>query len=175
MKKYLSYILILSLAVSLLGCSFGHSGAVEPVTFYYTRNMQDPESFISNSQEGFFASEVREAAGHTGDLYYLLSLYLQGPLDHNLRSPFPTGCRVLTVYQKDGAVHVQLDQVFSSLENLELTVASACIAQTCIDLTDAEAVYITAKSTENTPVDIVIHRDSLLLTDELPEETVPQE
>ena len=38
------------------------------------RDMQDPETFITDSQDGFFASEIREASGHTGDLYYLLIL-----------------------------------------------------------------------------------------------------
>ena len=175
MRKHLSYILILALLLSLLGCSFGNDGILEPVTFYYTRDMQDPETFITDSQDGFFVSEIREASGHTGDLYYLLSLYLQGPLDDDLHSPFPSGCRILTVYQKENAVHVQLSEAFSSLQNLELTVASACIARTCMELTGMQEVHITAYSSESSPIDILIRQDSLLLTDEFPYETIPKE
>ena len=53
---------------------------------------------------------------------------------------------------------------FAALKNMDLSIAAACFASTCFDLTDAQTVRIIATSTYD-EVSIVLSRESLTLID----------
>lgn len=157
MKKTLCILLSLLLALCLLGCY-----AITPVEFYYQQR-SDPQSL----PESVISAESREVSGHTDDLTYLLSLYLQGPLDAELKSPFPAGCKLVSAVPDGDTLCITLDSTFVTLENTQLTIACACLAKTCFSLTDAVQVQIQAAAEDNSKaVDVIIGIDSLILEDD---------
>lgn len=171
MRRCIAILLTLSLSVCLFGCSF--SGIKEPVEFYYPRRQAD---LALSPEDGAIVSEMREASGHRSDLYYLLSLYLQGPLDSKLVSPFPAGTRLVEVRSEDSVLHVTLNEAFAGLTGLDLTIACACLAKTCLSMSGAEQVHIeTAPSTTGDFIDLTLDRDSLLLEEPPVTQTTPAE
>ena len=161
MKRLLMIPLVLLLALSFAACDFGQNGIIEPVEFYYQCSAT-PDSI----PKAVIGSEIREATGHTGDLNYLLSLYLQGPLDPELQSPFPAGCRLLSVTWNGDTLVVTLNAAITEADQIQQTITSACIAKTCLALTDVSQVQILAAAPESAnSLDMVITRDNLLLED----------
>lgn len=134
--------LLLVVLVLLSGCSFALDNIKEPVDFYYLRTCSKPDDYKTYFTEGAIIPETREASGHTQDLYYLLSMYLRGPLDSQLRSPFPSGCSVLDIRQDGQKLSVSLSSIAAILEDFDLTLANACLAKTCMALADVDSVYI---------------------------------
>lgn len=167
MKKVLLSILVLALLVPLFGCSPG--GTEEPVQFYYLRNS---DAFLYGSADGVVTFEERESSGHVGDVKYLLTLYLQGPLDETLESPFPDGCRLVELSRSGSEMTVTLNSYFVTLKGMDLTLACVCLARTCLSLVNVQTVHIQAESFDG---QLVVHEtiniDSLLLEDS----TVPTE
>ncbi len=146
MKRLTLSILILSLLIS--GCAFGGDGLKEPVTFYYLRDHSTPEGYDAFFTEGAIGSENREAAGHRQDLTYLLKLYLQGPLDSDLKSPFPVASKITDIQQKDRTLTVTMNAVPSRYNDMDLTISCACLARTCMGLVDVDTVTIQAFTTD---------------------------
>lgn len=162
MKRTICLVLALLLFSSLWGCHYSESGDIlEPVEFFYPRKT---DHFIYGSEDGVLATEVREASGHTGDLNYLLSMYLRGPQSEALRSPFPAGCTLEEVRSGGNTLCIVLSEEFTALEGTELTLACASLARTCMSLTDAQRIRIDAGS-EDQPFSITLDTGSLLLAD----------
>lgn len=166
MKKLTASVLLILWILTLFGCGFRSGDVKEPVEFYYpwadleTQLKQDPASTV-------IGSESREASGHTGDLDYLLSMYLRGPLDSQLSSPFPAGCKIVEIRPDGQTLRITLNSAFAQLEDLDLTLACACLARTCFGMTNAAQVRIEAAAPDdNSSVSITISRTDLLLEDD---------
>ena len=172
MKRILCLILAL-LSVILCGCHYAEGGDIlEPVEFYYPRNST---SFVYGTDSGVIDYEVREASGHVGDLSYLLTMYLYGPQDEDLRSPFPAGCTLTSLRSEGDTLFITFSEAFTALENTELTLACAAVAKTCLSMTDFTNICIDAKS-ESRTVSILLNSESLLFADLTAlEETAAQE
>lgn len=163
MKKTTVCILLLVLFLSLTGC---HNDLNEPANFYYPRQTDNIQFGVAN---GLVTVEQRELTGHTGDLQYILSLYLLGPLDTGLYSPFPEGTVLETILLEEGVLTVSLSEDFSQLSGMELTIACACLSSTCFDLADAAQIVILSPKTELYPqVEVTMERNCLTLLDTLP-------
>ena len=156
MKRLIAFLLILSLCLSLAACADPHA-----ITFYYAREKTE---YQYGAADGVMVGESREAAGHVDDLRYLLILYLHGPVSENLRSPFPAGTDLVELTQEGDSLTIRLSSIVSVLEGTDLTLACACLARTCFDLTDVRTVTILAKGLET--VSMTMERDDLLLTDD---------
>ena len=98
MKRIQCLLLAAALLLTLVGCTLSHKPE-HPVRFYFLRAA---DRYEYGSVDGVVTYEERDAAGYERDLRYLLTLYLQGPVDEGLRSPFPADCRLLTMSCKDG-------------------------------------------------------------------------
>jgi len=174
MKRTLCLMLILLLIAGTCGCHYSDSRDVlEPVEFFYPRKST---GFVYGSADGVITSEIREASGHVGDLNYLLAMYLQGPQDAGLRSPFPAGCALEKVHTEDSTLYVRLSAEFAVLENAELTLACASLAKTCFSMTDFDHVCIDAASDEKSfhmtlDVDSVLYSDHSAFESPATEET----
>lgn len=172
MKRALTFLLILSLL--LTGCSLANHNVKEPAEFYYPRVCTRPDEYRTYFSEGAIGSEIREASGHTDDLYYLLSMYLRGPLDPQLVSPFPVGCALVNAQQDGSELTVSLTSGASLLSDLDLSMACACIAKTCMSLTDAQTVRIESLGINNQVLfEFTITADSFLLEDIPPATSEP--
>ena len=162
MKRIFCLMLILLLVCGICGCHYSDSGDIlEPVEFYYPRNSA---AFVYGSEDGVIAAEIREGSGHTSDLNYLLSMYLRGPMDAGMYSPFPENCRLLTSYFEGDTVYVRLSSTFSTLENMELTIASTALAKTCLSIVDATYVHIDSVA-EGKSISITLDADSIHFAD----------
>lgn len=170
MKKLISLLLILGLSLCLCACDF-LSEQKEDVLFYYQRI-----DYSYRNDNGVIAPEERELAGYRDNLPYLMTLYFHGPLTDNLASPFPSGIAVMDIRTEENTMVVTLNSVFTQLKDLDLSIASICLAKTCFGLSDVQEVRIEALSTtsgEN--VSILITRDNYLLEDTIPAGTAPTE
>lgn len=161
MRRTLTLFLVLLLLLSFPGCHSGKSSVMEPVTFFYLCR-SDPNDI----PDQVISSEIREASGHSGDLNYLLSLYLHGPLDQELKSPFPAGCELVSVIRLENTLCVTLDSSLTTLKDMRLTLACACLAKTCFSMADTDQVQIRAAASDySESINITITKDSLLLED----------
>lgn len=152
MKRFLSLLLIFCLVLS--GCGILAERMREPVTFYYVRSGYDA------NMSQVIGSEERDAAGHRGELSYLLALYLMGPSQEGLRMPFPGSTRVLSVEREGGSITLELSDTGITLTDAQFSLACACLSLTCLNLTDAETVTILSAERS-----VTMSRDNLVLFD----------
>ena len=138
MKRFLCILLIASAIMS--GCQTSGERIKEPVTFYYVKSNYQRE--LTNA----FLSEQREASGHRDDLSYLMALYLMGPIDENLTSPIPAGTRIYIQESNAYNVKLKLSDTEKTLSDAEFSVASACLAMTCLELTGTQTVTVSSGS-----------------------------
>lgn len=163
MKKILCLILSLTLLISLFGCDLREKKDEVPVSFFYLR---DPDNYVYGSGDGVVTYELRDATEHAGDLKYLLTLYLQGPLDEKLRSPYPAGCKLLELHQDAEEITLLLNSNLATLKDMDLTLACVCLARTCFSLANVRSVRIMVESfADQIAIDQTIHIDSLLPLD----------
>lgn len=151
----------LVLAMLLCGC-----GMDEKANFYYRR-----VEFQYDAPDAVIAAESRDISGHSDDPEFLLSLYLMGPMDAELVSPFPSGTKLIALEYTEERLTITLSDFTGSLSDSEYTLACACIALTGMDLYGTDAVTIL--SAEHT---ITMTRDQLTLFDSgIPVETTEGE
>ena len=150
MKRLTSVFLLFCLCLS--GCSMIGERVKEPVTFYYIRENYQKE------MDQVILAEVREAAGHRDDLLYLLALYSMGPVKEEAIAPFPRNTRIIPVARSEHSMEISLSDGVHTLSEAEFTLASACIAMTCMELTDVQEVTVICSDRR-----ISISKDNLML------------
>ncbi len=153
MKHKAMIALILALCLLLPGCGSGSS----PVRFYYPRS--DYSYFAS---EQVMVAEERDISGYEGNLHYLLSLYLVGPLVEGLTTPFPQGTRLMTVEQKDSHVTINLSDLHGSVSDARFTLGCACMATTAMEAGGFQSATINSGERS-----LTLSAEDLLLTDDI--------
>ncbi len=170
MRRILTLLLLAALLISLAGCRSPLQD--NQVEFYYRRVS---DSFSFGAPDAVIAPETRSFTNSSGDLTYLLSIYLQGPQDPQLRAPFPVRTTLLSSQLEADVLTLTLDQTFARLEGMDLTIACACLSQTCFGITPANQICIRAEAPgDQNPISVTISRDQLLFEDTtelIPEET----
>ena len=159
LKKFL-IILCCVLAAALLIAVLGRTDqGKNTVTFYYVRSQ-----YAYGTEDGVIGSEQRDITGHENDLDYLLALYLEGPLDSGLRSPFPgkSATRILSQQRRGDALQIQLTDMTKVMSDSEFTLACACLTRTCLGMTKVLAVQITSgpRSIRMNPTNLVLFDES---------------
>lgn len=156
--KRIVVICVIPILLLLAACTPSAQQDHDTVTFYYT-----PAELDLEESSSVLAPEERNA---DGTLEELLTLYLEGPADECLISPFPARTTLVRVTPQEEYLEVILSNRLSTLTGMELTLACSAMAKTCFELTDTEEVRVSA---EGTPLDgvkyISITKDSLLLVD----------
>ena len=153
-QKILAVILILMLF--LTACQ---SVNPDSVTFYYFREPQQYQYFEDNS---VICTEKRDLLSHRSDLQYMAGLYLAGPLEEGMASPFTKSTRLLSIQQLDSEILVELSEHAGTLADSEFTLSSACLAMTCMDFLPCDAVTITAGDRS-----VTMTRENIVLFDSL--------
>ena len=164
MKRSLCCMLILLLLIPLAGCS---SPNFDPVLFYYCRR---PEAYEYFDAEGIIRPEGRDLSGHSEDLTYLVALYLAGPLDEDLISPFPRKTRLLEEETKNNRILLELTDLGNTMTDSEFSLASACLAKTCMEYVHAKDITIKSGARS-----ITINADNVILYDTVTPETSEEE
>lgn len=154
--------LILLFCLLLSACSMPGERIKEPVVFYYVRDgyQKDMEQVI--------ASEIREASGHSEDLSYLLALYSMGPSQKDLKAALPSNTKVVPTERTDDSIVLTLSEGVLTMTDADFTLASSCMALTCMELIDIYQVTVVCGDRS-----ITIQKDNLLLHHNLTEK--PQE
>lgn len=150
MKRLVS--LLLFFCFFLSGCSSLGEWIKEPVTFYYVN-----ENYQEDLQQ-VIVSEIREASGHREDLAYLLALYSMGPASENLKSPFPRNTVILPIEHSGDKIVLSISENVLTMTDAEYTLASACIALTCMEISEVSQVTVVCGEKSTT-----IGKDNLLI------------
>lgn len=161
MKYYIRTALVTAILLSFCACSQTDNANTDTVFFYYPR-----DEITYWESDGVIASESRDSYGNVDDLQYLLSLYLQGPVSSDLRSPFPEDLQLVRLNQDEQTIDIVLGSSLDRFSGLEKTLAYTCLAMTCLDLTGAASVRIATEAgliAGESP--IVMDRSSFLLLD----------
>jgi len=162
MKRLLC--LLLSLTLLLAGCRFA-SKAEAKTTFYYCRT-----EYSYGEKYGVISPEQREISANTSDLKNLLALYLVGPLDEELTSPF-IGTKLLSATAEEGHVMIELKDTGKVMTDVQFHLGCACMAMTCLEFDAFSQVSITCGNRSAT-----MDRDNLLLYDSItPIETTTED
>lgn len=154
MKRLLCLTLAFLMLIWLPACV---SSGDTPVSFCYLRG-----DFTLGEIDSVLAYEQRDTAGRQDALDYLLGIYLNGPLDDKLVSPFPAGTHLVDYQMQGQTLVLEISREFFSLEGIRLTLEASCLAFTCFQLTDAETVQITCRN----EIPIVLSRESMTLVDD---------
>lgn len=157
MKRLFCILLILTLF--LCGCS-----KEEETVFYYR-----PSDYLSESQNSLLVPEIRTVTGYTDNLPFLISLYLSGPTDPELISPFPVGTKLHYTTTEPPHITVHLQELPESMTDAEYSLACACLSMTVAELTGAETVTVVCGNRS-----VTIKPTMLILYDEpTPSATIP--
>lgn len=159
MKRFFCLILILSLT-ALCGCSKPETNSV---SFYYCR---DPEFYQYFEEHGVIQPEIRDITGHRSDLRYVVGLYLAGPLEEELRSPFSKTARLVSVQKSGTSILIQLSDETQNLSDASFSLACACLTLTCMDAFSCNEVTVTSGERS-----VTMNENSIVLFDTL----LPQE
>ena len=160
MKKQICLLLIFAVVLSLGGC--GSESYQDPGHFYYLRTT----SRFSGG-DGVIVPEVRELKNLRSDLDSVLLTYLEGPTTEDLESPFPRDTEMLDWKRIGTSLHINFSKPFSQLSGIDLTLACACIAKTCMDVTDAQIIRIRADGALlNGSTYIVMDEESIRVLDD---------
>lgn len=160
MKRILSFLLTLILLLPLSAC--GSDGPQDPGNFYYLRTEAQYEG-----TDGIIAPEERELKDLRDDIGALLKEYLQGPSDKALESPFPRDTTLLDWQMIRGSLHLNLSDSFAQLSGIDLSLACACLARTCLELTQASTIRIRADGAMlNGSTYVILSNDNLFLSDD---------
>lgn len=154
MKRVIFLVIVSCLLLS--GCSVLGERIKEPVVFYYI------SADYQEDMEQVIVSEVREAAGHRDDLSYLLALYSMGPITEDLKTPLPRNTKITLLAYTDDHIELDLSDGNPAMTDADFTLASACIAMTCTELTEVRQITVQCGDRM-----ITIQQDSLLLDSSL--------
>ena len=138
MKRLTAIILILTLTAGLFGCQTQELRS--PSSFYYYRS--DPK-FAGT--DGVICPEQRELAGIEEDLDAILELYFQGPTSRELENLIPASCPVPQWNLSDDTLHLHFTEELADLSGVELTLVSACLTRTFLNLTGCSTLILTAE------------------------------
>lgn len=153
MKRFFCLIAVVSMLLG--GCFRQAPQSNELVTFYYLQSQ-----YQYGDSQSILGQEERQVSGHREDLRYLITLYLMGPTEEGLRSPLPSGTRILSAEQEEGSVTITLSEVPASMTDLAFSLACACLTKTCIELTGTDSVTIVSGARS-----VTMGSENLILSD----------
>ncbi len=159
MKRVICLILALSI---LSGCAYlGLDRQETGVPFYYRGSSEDYFSGL-----GAMDFERRTLREDQKNIEGLMALYLGGPMNPELSSPFPKGMRLIRSEIMPREITLVFDDSLAALTGIGLRLACACIARTLWEYGGYETVTIRA---ENLSLDgeeeIVVRPAELVLED----------
>ena len=162
MKKTNALFCIL-ITISIILCSCSNTAKNDSILFYYCSAQ---ENYSTTGQAIQY-----EKHNTTEPLAYskLLSVYLDGPRSSNLTSPFPEGTKLVRCSLEQQIVQIVLNDQFSKLTGIELSIACACLCLTAENITGCAQVQISA---ENMTLDgkdsITLNANNLILLEQTP-------
>lgn len=140
MRRYKLCAAALALMLALTGCSAAvvqRPQYVNPIDFYYCR--QEP---VFGSETGALAYETVELGRTDISVEEILALYFAGPISQTLRSVFPEGLACTRAELDGGVLTLHLNEAYSTLSGVELTLAAACLSMTLTQIEFVDSVRV---------------------------------
>lgn len=154
----------------LCGCQNNSNDSyTKPAYFYF------PRSDISiDDQTEVIVQEVRDGS-ELKSIEELLQVYLEGPKDNDLYSPFPTEGTILDCKVTGDRIYLSLSKHYNHMTGLQLTLATSCLTLTLLDcISGSTTVEIHISADDGTVArSYTLTRDNIILGDHyvaLPEE-----
>lgn len=139
MKKFLSFIFISILVLSLVGCSLGQKETAN-INLYFA-NEDNSDIIIEKRQ-------VQLPKGEMIEKIALMEL-LKGPKEKELRSNIPKNTKLLNIKVENGLVQVDFSEEFAHFPGtMAESLALVSIVNTLTDLKDIKKVSITVDGKE---------------------------
>ncbi len=137
MRRVLCILLCIAMVFGLSACRQQPSERINPITFYY-RNAQMQ-----------YGSDASALYGLDVDLENLeipiseiVSLYLEGPDEPFLESPFPPGIHLVSYDWHDNLLTLVLSDSFNSLIGLDRSYAMACLTLTLTQVNGIDGILV---------------------------------
>jgi hypothetical protein len=163
MKKILS--LICAAAVLILfvaACAVKPDNFIAPAQLYYSVG-----EYTYHQEDGVIRSETRETKLFNSDLKLFLNAYLAGPVSKKLISPFPSGAQVVDVTQSEKEITIVLNETFSKLSGIDLTLPISCLSMTILEYTGGDTVRFRVENGTLSGKEVItVTRDLLLFKDD---------
>lgn len=158
------FFVLLTLIIQASGCKKSNKNDFpNAANFYYTA-----EKIEYHNNNGFISSEKRDVNKSINDLAALIDLYLQGPEESELLSPFPKNTVVHDITHKNGIFSIILSNEFAQLNGYDLSVACACLTLTIQQFVGANLIQISGKDADlDGNKHITMNTDSLVLYDQV--------
>lgn len=160
MKRSFCCLLCCACLLLCIGCGKNSADSETGTAFFY------PQAQLSY-QPGSAAigSELRSLENH-GTWAQVLNIYFAGPQSEHLSSPFPAGLETRKTTIENGTLYITVSAHLAQLTGLELTMACSCLTLTCLELTGADTVVISAEdSLLDGQKTITMDKNTLLLLD----------
>lgn len=154
MKQCIALLLAICSLLTFCGCESPHG---DLHNFYYCRISEDYQYISENS---IISKESREINVHSGNIHYILSLYLAGPIEEGLRIPLPKSVRLTSLQWDGNHLILTLSDLSDAITDAEFSLACACLTLTCQDYTGCSSVTIISGNRTAT-----MNADNILLTD----------
>ena len=159
MKQWIAALLACCIMLLIVGCNKKEPVEEGPVFYYCAAELK----FGMENQAILFEHRADAQNRTTAEV---LNLYLAGPKSEGLRSPFPSGLKLMEVRSEEGTLFITLSSALAELSGLELTMVCCCLSLTGMELTGAQQVTISAEGALlNGQKSITMDKDSLLLLD----------
>ncbi len=148
-------LLLSSMLLLLCACSTNSEqfGSAPDLTFYYATAGIEELSVSS-------AVQIEERNNQVFTLTQMLDLYFAGPVSSNLRSPFPSGTRVLAVSNTEDGLRLTLSGEFFTLRGIDMSIASCCLVNTVCDYVNVDQITLTDEMSE---INLQLSPDNFLL------------
>jgi hypothetical protein len=160
MKRIFVFLLCVVLIFTMLGCNKQSKNTQTGNAFYYPL-----ASIPFGKGSSAIAAEYRSTEGPNVWMH-ILNDYFAGPHSEKYKNPFPAGLQAQMTAMEKNTLYVTVSKELAQLSGLELTIACSCLSMTCMELTGAENIVISA---ENSLLDgqksITMNKDTLLLID----------
>ena len=160
MKRLTAILLMLALTLGLFGCQ--PQEPYSPAYFYYYRSAP-----VFAGTDGVISPEIRELAGMEDDLDAIVELYFQGPHSRELENLIPENCPVPQWTREGDTLHLHFSRELADLSGIELTLVSACLTRTFLELTGCDTLILSAEGMRlNGETSLVLTLDGLSLRDD---------
>ena len=160
MKRLLCLLLALLLLV-LSACRREEAPAPQqPFSFYYRAAHTDYES-----ETGPLGMETRDLGERPLSMTELFTLYLAGPADASLVTPFPRGLELQSATLVGATLTLRLSGEYASLQGVDASIADACIVRTALGLTNIRSVRIVSEQDGEVLRSVTLDGSDVLLVD----------
>lgn len=164
LRKLSCLLAALALLLSLCACrqEDAPDAPVQPFDFYYRA-----ETIGFSDADGLIRAETRDLGDAPLSLQALVALYLQGPEDGELVSPFPRELTLLSVSAAGSVLTLRLSKEYAALQGVDASIADACIVRTMLGLSEYRRVCIVSEDDEGVVLrSTQLGADDILLSDD---------